>query len=204
MDGGGLHRALRAPLFEAGPAGWYALTVAAQREDQAEAWLARRGVYAFHPVVVRRVVQRGRRREYLRRYLPGYVFARFPGLPVAHRVLDCPFVTGALALQSGVWGRLDPRDLRAIHAMRKVEDAAAARRSASVRSRLSVGCAALFRTGPLAGLRCEVAEVSGAGVLVTLSLFGGEVSARAECADLVPLDPVGGGSDGTMGGDEGG
>lgn len=188
-------------IYDATPGGWFALRVLPQREDQAEAWLRRRGVYAFHPVLMRRSVVKGRVREYPRRYLPGYVFARFPGAPVVHRVVACAFITGALALQSGEWGRLDPRDLRAIHAMRKVDAAKeSAAAAAKARRRQAValrpGDAALFRGGPFAGLRCEVAALSGdAGVVVRIAMFGGDVSAQACVDDLVRVkNPLTGGA----------
>lgn len=111
----------RADLVNDGPARWHALRVAPQREDQAEDWLRRRGVYAFHPVLRRVVVRMGRRSEQQRRYLPGYVFARFPGVAVISRVMACPWITGAICLSGGEWGILDPQDLRAVHAMRATD-----------------------------------------------------------------------------------
>jgi len=183
----------RDPIFRPGASGWYALTVAPQREDQAEAWLARRGVYGFHPVLTRKRRRFGRVVEHHRRYLPGYVFARFVGAPVVHAVLSCPFVTGAITLADGRWGVLDPAGLRAIHAMRRRDaEAEAARRAAAARQRrarmLSVGDAAMFRSGPFSGFRCEVVDLpAGGGATVRLVLFGREVVTPADGADLVPM-----------------
>lgn len=189
-------RAGARPIYGLGAPGWFALRVASQREDQAEAWLRQRGVYAFHPVLMRRTVIRGQVREYPRRYLPGYVFARFPSAPVVHRVMGCAFIAGALALQSGEWGRIDPADLRSIHAMRRVDEATEAARRALNKQRrqavaLRAGDAALFRCGPLAGMRCEVVTVDGpAGLTVRLSLFGAPRAISADADDLVATNKL--------------
>ncbi|WP_323041133.1 transcription termination/antitermination protein NusG [Gemmobacter sp.] len=176
-----------------GPSRWYALRVAPQREDQAEAWLRLRGVYAFHPVLMRRVRRHGVVREIQRRYLPGYVFARFKGEPRAHLVLTCPFITGALSRADGSWGVLEPQKLAAIHAMRKVDadgriasQVRAAQRRADAMAR--PGEPALFTGGAFAGTRCEVVELAAdGGATVRMSLFGGEVLVSAQAADLVGL-----------------
>ena len=186
--GGGL-----APVFVAGPARWYALRVSPQREDQAEAWLRRRGVYAFHPVLMRRVHRMGKARDYARRYLPGYVFARFPGQAVPHRLVGRCGITGAICCADGSWGILEPSDLRALHAMRKVDadsdEERRALRAAQKRARsIRVGEQAMFRSGPFAGTQCEVVELradDGAKVFVTI--FGRKTSADVSVADLVNI-----------------
>lgn len=176
---------------------WYALRVAPQREEQAEAWLGRRGVYAFHPVLTVRTRRFGKLLEYHRRYLPGYVFARFRGDPIRHRVTASPFILGALARACGEWGILDPSALRQIHAMRPIDAATeAARREAKarLRSRLAahVGGAAMFSAGAFAGQRCEVAELlADGGVKVRMALFGSEVLVTAKVDDITALDAAG-------------
>lgn len=183
----------RPALYTPGPARWHALTVRPQREDQVEAWLALRGVYAFHPVLMRRTKVKGRVREYARRYLPGYVFARFNGEPLVHRVLDCDHVVGALTLSSGEWGILNPAKLAAIHAMRKVDAEGEARRAAEAARRrqaaqLRNGDRALFRAGPFAGMACEVVSLKGdGGVVVRIDIFGRPTLGEAMPVDLVPL-----------------
>jgi transcription antitermination factor NusG len=180
-----------------GPSRWYALRVAPQREDEVEVWLHRRGVYAFHPVTERKVCLRGVSRVYHRRYVPGYVFARFGGEPVVHRVMTCPWVTGALCRADGQWGILDPSRLAAIHAMRKrderMQQQAAkdqARRRAA--SRMRAGDRAMFRVGPFAELPCEVVElVTDGEVRLRLSLFGRDVVVAGSADDLVPLRKAG-------------
>lgn len=183
----------RAGLFTPGPARWHALTVRPQREDQAEAWLSLRGVYAFHPVLMRRTAVKGRVREYARRYLPGYVFARFPGEALAHRVLDCAHIVGAITLSSGEWGILNPAKLAAIHAMRKLDAEGEARRAAEAARRrqaaqLRKGDHALFRAGPFVDMTCEVVDLKGdGGVVVRIDLFGRATLADAQPVNLVPL-----------------
>lgn len=187
----------RADLVNDGPARWHALRVAPQREDQAEDWLRRRGVYAFHPVLRRVVVRMGRRSEQQRRYLPGYVFARFPGVAVISRVMACPWITGAICLSGGEWGILDPKDLQAIHYMRATDRKARAAEAeaAELRRRRRMilpGQAAMFRSGPLAGQSCEVAEIDAqGGARVVLRLFGHQQMVQARTVDLVPIRKAG-------------
>ncbi|WP_226782762.1 transcription termination/antitermination NusG family protein [Oceaniglobus trochenteri] len=182
-----------AALSLGGAREWYALLCQPQREEAAERWLALRGVYAFHPVLRRKQRVRGHLREYTRRYLPGYVFARFDGAPRPHAVLACPFITGALCGSFGHWGRLDAGRLASLHAMRAVDEAKEAqRRSEKARrvaaARLRPGDRALFRSGPMAGQHCEVVALTAAdGVQVRLTLLGGVVAAQADTADLVKL-----------------
>lgn len=143
-----------------------------------------RGVYGFHPVRVRRVMRKGRIREYERRYLPGYVFARFQGEPIVHEVMSCPFITGAICLAGGEdWGVLEPAGLRAIHAMRRIDKDRRDKRAEARRKRavFRAGESALFRSGPLDGVACEVVSLrSDGGVEVRFTLLGREVEAVAD------------------------
>jgi transcription antitermination factor NusG len=187
----------RAALFVPGARRWYALRVAPQSEDRVEGWLRRRGVYAFHPVLIRRVRQRGHLREVARRYLPGYVFAAFPGQPWAHMVCAHRDILGAICRADGQWGALDPEGLRAIHKMRAIDQQNLdALKSEKVRRRQAMvvraGDSALFRAGPLAGQPCEVVEIEAqGGAVVRLQMFGGQVLTRAEPHDLVPVRKAG-------------
>jgi hypothetical protein len=147
---------------------------------------------------MRRVLRgAGKGRAYAARYLPGYVFARFPGPPVAHAVAACPFVLGAVARSDGEWAALHPADLRALHAMRRIDAAQDAARQASKAARrramlLRPGDVALFRAGAMEGARCEVVRLTAdGGAVVALRLFGGEVHAQARAVDLVPLRKAG-------------
>lgn len=180
-------------IFTAGAPRWYALRVLPQAEDQAEAWLARRGVYAFHPVMERRLVRLGKPRVYHRRYLPGYVFARFSGEPVVHRLAASPFISGAICRADGTWGPLNPSELRALHDMRRVDAASEARRISQAARRqregaLKVGDRVMFRVGPFAELRAEVISLRACtGTTVRLHLFGREVDLQADNCDLIAL-----------------
>ncbi len=186
-----------AALFSPGPPRWHALRVAPLTEVRVEAWLEARGVEAFHPVLIRQVRQCGRlvRRE--RRYLPGYVFALFPGEAVPHAVTAHRFVYGAICRADGTWGALDPASLQAIMAMRRVDAALEAQRRAArarVRAALRVraGERALFRAGPLAGQACEVVELrADGGAVVRLAMLGGLTDVATDAAELVPLRRVG-------------
>lgn len=185
-------------ICDPGAQRWHALRVAPQREDQASAWLRKRGVYAFHPVLMRRVASKGRVREYARRYLPGYVFACFTGAPVAHRIVGQCGIIGAVCAGDGNWGVLDPADLRALHAMRRIDaEAEALRRGARAAARRAVmlrpGGAAMFRSGPFAGVECEVVEIMAGdrSARVRLKIFGSEVLAMASCGDIVGLNRSG-------------
>lgn len=186
-------RTERPGIFTPGPARWHALRVRPQREDQAEAWLSLRGVYGFHPVLMRKVTRAGRVREYARRYLPGYVFARFPGEASIHAVMSCPFIMGALTLRGGdgQWGILEPRKMRAIYSMRKLDEQVMAKRDAERARRramaaLRLGDSVMFKGGVFSGLPSEVVELCADGdVRLRLNLFGRETMVDAKAVDLV-------------------
>ncbi|SHI90780.1 transcription termination/antitermination protein NusG [Wenxinia saemankumensis] len=176
------------------PDRWYALTTRPQCEAKAEAWLEKRGIYAFHPVLERTTVVRGRRRTTVSRYVPGFVFARFPGLPRAHEVTAGPFIIDALRDSHGGWGKLNPDGLRRLHSMRRMDQAAEDRRRRAAirfaeRNRLKAGDTALFRAGPFAGFHCEVVHLPAAGGLsVRLEIFGREMQTEVDECDLVRVD----------------
>lgn len=173
----------RRGIFVPGDARWHALTVPAMAEDRAEAWLALRGVYAFHPVKRRASRIRGKLIERKQRYLPGYVFARFPGPAIRHRVTACPFITGAVSLPDGQWGVLDPGDLRKLHAMRGVDDAKEQARASA--ARINRGDRVRVLTGLVGdGQEVEVMEVSAGKVKFRLRMFGADVPAEAMLANV--------------------
>lgn len=180
-----------------GPSRWYALRVAPQREDEVEGWLRKRGVYAFHPVLKRQTRARGVVRTYHRRYLPGYVFARFCGDPVVHMVMSCPWVIGALCRADGHWGVLEPSKLRAVHAMRKRDERIEGSRAEEMlrrreAARMRAGDMVMFRVGPFAEFPCEIVElVADGGVRLRFQLFGREVLVDSSPTDLLPMRKVG-------------
>lgn len=180
-------------IFDRGESAWYALLCRPQQERHAESWLSARGVYAFHPVTTRRTRVRGKLRDYERRYLPGYVFARFDGVPIPHRVLTSPFLTGALCRSDGQWGVLGPRRLAALHEMRsrdlrQEDERQEQKRRAAAAGRVRAGDRAMFRAGPFEGMPCEVVEIDAAGgVKVRFDLFGRENSVTTTGEALVGL-----------------
>lgn len=137
----------------------------------------------------RHVMRFGRQVEAVRCYLPGYVFARFPGTVLRHRVAACQMVTGAVTLCSGEWGCLDPYGLRAIIAMRKVDHA---RRSAEQRMRraarrLSPGDRAVVIGGLFGEARVEVVSIEAGEVRFRVAMFGGDVLATATADQMVKI-----------------
>lgn len=180
-------------LFDPGPSRWHALIVTPQSEARVELWLARHGVYAFHPVLTVTRRRHGRVASHARRYLPGYVFARFDGAPRTHVVMAHDDIRGAICRADGAWGVLAAQDLRQIHAMRdrarvEVLAAHAARKRRLAAIAPVAGGAALFRAGPLAGQVAEVVELRpDGGALVRLRLFGADLLASARAHDLVSM-----------------
>ena len=171
----------------AGPPRWHALTVRPQREAAAEAWLELRGCYAFHPVTRTRVVRHGKVIERERRYLPGYVFCRFPSQVIISRVLACPVIAGAITLQSGQWGIITPEDIRKLHAMRSVDDAQRAARDDA--KRIRKGDRVRVLAGVLGeGMEVEVVDIVAGKARFTLHMFGTDVRAEADIDHLHKLE----------------
>lgn len=180
----------RRAIFEDGPARWHALCVPVMKEDQAEAWLKIRGVYAFHPIKRKQTKLRGKVIERKKRYLPGYVFARFPGRAIPNRVLECPFITDAIRLPNtevrpgilhpGEWAILSPHDLRGIHAMRAQEDAQHRARENARRIRRGDRVRVLGGLMGEDGQEVEVLELKANGrVKFRIRMFGADVPAEA-------------------------
>lgn len=176
-------------IFADGGARWHALIVAPMREQHAEGWLKARGVYSFHPVRVRHKKIRGATRRIVSRYLPGYVFARFPGRIITHRVVGTPFITDMIRMANGEPGKLDPEALRALHAMREVDEQtqeaeARKRRKLKEQSRLRRGDRAVLLTGVMAGQSVEVLELKAGRAKFSIRMFGGDIPAEADIGEL--------------------
>lgn len=171
-----------APLAAPAPARWYGLIVTPQREAQAVAWLALRGVYGFYPVKHRTVTVRGKKLRRESRYLPGYVFAKAPGRIIWSRVQSCPFIANAIRLSSGEPATLNPADLKAIYAMRHRDDdeAEAIRQARAIRP----GDRARILSGVFEGSEVEVCEIRAGDAVLRLNMFGGEVPVRIPLAGL--------------------
>ena len=166
-------------LYEPGEARWHALTVLSQKEAAVVAWLAQNGIYAFYPIRRKPVTLRGKVIQRALRYLPGYVFARFPGEPVCHRVTAHRHVTGAVRMADGVtWGILNPHDLTRIHAMRDLEDAHAAQRREA--RRIKPGDRVTILSGLWGdGQKVEVHQIRSGAVLFEIEMAGRIVRGEA-------------------------
>lgn len=139
---------------------WYALMVRPQQEESAHAWLERFGVVSFYPVVEARRSRRGKTFTYQRRYLPGYLFAKFPGEPIWHVLLSSPFIRDVIRMHNGTPGILHPDTLHRLHAMRKLDlDIEARRRE---RRKINAGDMVRVKSGPLEGFEIETVEVDAA------------------------------------------
>ena len=169
-------------IFLDGQPRWHGLIVRPMREDQAEGWLEQRGVYAFHTVPERKRVIKGKQRRYVSRYLPGYVFARFPGHAIMHRVTSSMFIRDTIRLSDGRPAVLDPRDLRQLHAMREVdqEQRDAAKRAKSIRK----GDRVRIMTGVMAGQEVEVLDLSNGRAKFMVRMFAADVPAESDVGEL--------------------
>lgn len=170
-------------IFTAGAPRWHALMTAPQAEAKAEAWLKARGVYSFHPVTRRVVTIRGKAVSRVSRYLPGYVFARFPGEMVWHRVHACTHVHDCIRMASGQPGILRPDDLTALHAMRDRDDEAreAQRHAAMIRR----GDKVRVLSGLWSGQQTEVIAIRNGKAIVQLTMFGADREVEVAMAVMV-------------------
>lgn len=160
-------------IFTPTTARWHALLTAPQGEARAEAWLKARGVYSFHPVTRRVVTIRGKAVSRVSRYLPGYVFARFPGEMIWHHVRACAHIRDCIRMASGEPGILRPADLTSLHDMRDRDDEAkeAQRRAAMIRR----GDKVRIMTGLWQdSAPTEVVEIVNGKAKVRLIMFGAE------------------------------
>lgn len=175
-------------IFTPSKARWHALIVPVMKEASAEAWLKRRGVYSFHPVKKRRKVIKGRHIEHKTRYLPGYVFAQFPGIAIPNRILRCPFISDAIRLGSNEWAILSPHDLRGIHAMRDADEQEQQARESAQRIRPGDRVRVLGGLEAVDGQEVEVVSLSTSGrVKFTIHMFGAEIRGEATLDQIQKL-----------------
>lgn len=175
--------------FHQGRPRWHALTVAPQREGQCERLLAAMDVEAFHPVQRRTAMVRGKRVELQTRYLPGYVFARFPGAVVWHVLRErCLMITGAVRMSSGELAILEPSDLRGLQRMACVDQAMEDRRQAALR--IKAGDTVRLLSGPFEGQTVEVWDVGSGHAKFHIRMFGGEIFATAPVTHMERQQPV--------------
>lgn len=164
----------RPSLFLPGEPRWHALQCAPLREEKATAHLRQHGVTAFFVVKEKHVTVRGKPMVRKQHFLPGYVFAKFPGVPVWHRVMDpenpARLIRGVLRLSSGEPGRLRVEDLRTL---RELADRDEEREEAErARSLAKVGDVVRIEAFGATG---EVVEITAwGGKRVRFMLFGAE------------------------------
>ena len=161
---------------------WHCLFTRQQSESAAVKRLAALGIEAFYPVTERQVTNRGKTRVIQSRYLPGYVFARFPGDPVWHELWPaCTFITDVLRLRSGSPGIIRQADLTNIMAMRATDmeqDRARKARSLIRRGRVRL------RAGPFEGQVVELHTLTSSRGKFTIPLFGSAVEGEANLSDM--------------------
>lgn len=166
----------RPPLYVEGTPAWHCLRVMPQREDDCEAWLDRRGVYAFHPVTVRYQTHKGQRIKRVSRFIPGYVFARFPGRINWHAVHASPLVADAIRMRDGRIACLMESDLTALRAMSDREQRERERRAAA--QMIRKGDRVRLASGPFEGSEVEVLSLKAGRATFSLHMFGGEIQAE--------------------------
>ena len=175
----------RQPLYLDGPPQWHCLRVMPQREDDCEAWLDRRGVYAFHPVTVRYETHKGQRIKRVSRFIPGYVFARFPGRINWHAVHASPLVADAIRMRDGRIAALAECDLTALRAMSDRERRERERKAAAQMIRL--GDRVRVSAGPFEGADVEVITLKAGRARFEIRMFGIERMVEAPVGGLVKV-----------------
>lgn len=162
-----------APLWIPGPPRWHALRCAPLREEAAAKHLRDEGIReAFYPVRTRRVTVRGRSLDRRTKFLPGYVFALFPGEPVWHRIIEGDprrLIRGVLCRTNGEAGILHPSDLRDLRAMADRDE----REEQAARERARLKPGDVIRLGIL-DADAEVVALATYGAQVQLRLFGSD------------------------------
>jgi transcription antitermination factor NusG len=175
-------------FYSPGDPRWHALIVIPQREHAAEAMLSRHGVYSFHPVTSRTTRVRGKRKTVQSRYLPGYVFARFPGPVIWHRLVASPLIADAVRHSSGWPAVLAAQDLERLHAMRAIDEAEAERqRQARVIRR---GDRVRILTGAFEGEEVEVLSLANGAVHVRMCILNTELPVQIVFSGVEKIQPL--------------
>lgn len=180
-------------LARPGAPRWHALIVSPQREKLVVGLLDRQGISAFFPVIERATRRRGRKVIYEARFLPGYVFARFPGPVIWHDLARIDAVRDMVRVRDGRPAVLRPEDLDALYAMRsralaEIEDERRAREARRAALRARAGGRARIRSGAYAGQVVDVLSVEGARSRIVLPLFGSAVAGEIGTDDLIAVD----------------
>lgn len=167
---------------------WHALIVVPQKEQAAEAMLARHDVYAFHPVTTRTASVRGKRKRIVSRYLPGYVFARFPGPVIWHKLMASPLISNAVRHSSGWPAVLMPADLERLHAMRAIDEAEEERRRQA--RIIRKGDRVRILSGAFEGEEVEVLSLDNGRVTVRMCILGSELPVQIVFSGVEKTQPL--------------
>jgi transcription antitermination factor NusG len=144
-----------------------------QREAPTRIWLEEHGVEAFYPVTSSSAIYRGKRITRTRRYLPGYVFAKFPGEPIWWRIMSDPRrnVRDVIRMHDGTPGWLHAETLKQLEAMREVDEEAKERDR--IARNIRRGDRVRIKTGPFTDFTdVEVVDVRGRQGIVHIMIFG--------------------------------
>lgn len=169
-------------VAQPGPARWYALLARPVCEQSAVAALQVRGVQAGTPV--QSVWERSRRvaarkRLVHRRLLPGYVFARFGGVPDWHGLFAVDPLARYLRGVVGMGGVAVPLSDRAMRALAEMPAALDLLR----RRALAQGQRVRVTAGALEGCVVEVDQVDAGLAQVLVPLLGGRTTLPVEWLD---------------------
>lgn len=98
---------------------WYAFTVPPQGEKRAQAFLKRKDIYSFFPVIKKARFHHITRAkiEYEVPMIPRYVFAKMPGEPLWHVLTAQPLITGVVG-HLGCPVALTSKSITTLHKLR--------------------------------------------------------------------------------------
>lgn len=170
--------------------GWFALRSRPNQMGSAVAFLLKNGVEAWFPT--KRIYQRHRFRTGQRiirdvPLAPGYVFAKFPGMPFWDRLFDAypgKLYLGGVVGLDGVPKVIHEREMAEMAQLpTRLEEARTAQADAR---RVRQGDRATVVSGPFAGWVVDVADVTGGMADLVIPLLG----ARRVAASVESLERV--------------
>jgi transcription antitermination factor NusG len=166
---------------------WYCLIVYKEREAPTRLWLGEHGVDSFYPVTISKQRYRGRDIARVRRYLPGYVFARFNGDPIWWRIMgdERRNIRDVLRMHDGTPGRLHEDTLTQLQAMREVDEALEERKRAA--RTIRKGDRVRIKVGELVDWEVEIVGIKGPRGVFHVKLFGSDHSAEVDLNNVEKL-----------------
>jgi transcription antitermination factor NusG len=174
-------------IIAPGETRWHCLIVYPQREAPTRIWLEEHGVDSFYPVTITKVRHRGRDISRVRRYLPGYVFAKFDGEPIWWRIMgdDRRNVRDVLRLHDGEPGRLHEDTLTQLQAMREVDEEIEERKRAA--RTIRKGDRVRINVGEHVNWEVEIVDIRGPKGVFHVQLFGADHAAEVDLANVQKL-----------------